>query len=169
MPGNRANRTPKRRRDWKPDWLAAFAEHGTVCKACEVAKVARSTAYEGRTDEQFAEMWDEIEAATTDAMEREAYRRAVEGVERPVWQGGKLMGTVAEYSDTLLIFMLKGRKPEVYRDNVRVEHSGPSGGPIELAPPGQQLDLSARAARLLVEAGAAENGDGHENDSNGHR
>lgn len=35
-----------------------------------------------------------------------------------------------EYSDTLLIFQLKGAKPEKYRE--RIEHSGPDGGPIQI-------------------------------------
>jgi len=48
------------------------------------------------------------------AMEREAYRRAVEGNDKPVYQGGKKVGTVKEYSDGLLTFLLKARKPEVY-------------------------------------------------------
>jgi hypothetical protein len=36
-----------------------------------------------------------------------------------------------EYSDTLLIFLLKGIRPEKYRE--RFEHSGPEGGPIEFS------------------------------------
>ena len=46
-----------------------------------------------------------------DNLEAEAYRRAVEGVERPVYQGGRLVGTVREYSDSLLTIMLRARHP----------------------------------------------------------
>ena len=35
-----------------------------------------------------------------------------------------------EYSDTLLIFLLKGVRPQKYRDNVRQEISGPDGSPL---------------------------------------
>ena len=38
-----------------------------------------------------------------------------------------------EYSDTLLIFMLKARKPDVYRERASIEHTGANGGPLEHA------------------------------------
>jgi hypothetical protein len=59
-----------------------------------------------------------------DALEDEANRRAREGVERPVYQGGKFVGAIREFSDTLLIFLLKGLKPEKFRENSHIEHSG---------------------------------------------
>ncbi len=47
-----------------------------------------------------------------DLLEAEAWRRAVEGVEKPVgWYKGKPGGYVREYSDTLLIFPLRGLRP----------------------------------------------------------
>ena len=67
-----------------------------------------------------------------DMLEDEAVRRAKDGVERPVYQGGKLVGHVQEYSDTLLIFLLKGARPEKYRDRVQRELSGPGGQTIQL-------------------------------------
>ena len=54
-------------------------------------------------------------------LEPEAIRRAVEGVEKPVYQGGELVGYVREYSDTLLIFLLKGGKPHKYRENIKID------------------------------------------------
>lgn len=57
-------------------------------------------------------------------MEREAYRRAVDGVEKGVYYKGDRIATEHEYSDTLLIFMLKARAPEKYRENLKVDHSG---------------------------------------------
>jgi transposase-like protein len=109
----------------KRAWLAAFEEQGTVVAACKAASVGRSTTYEWRQkDEAFALAWADIEEATTEAMEREAYRRAVEGVSEPLVSAGRLVTNTQKYSDTLLIFMLKARRPERYRDNVKVEHSG---------------------------------------------
>jgi hypothetical protein len=37
-----------------------------------------------------------------------------------------------EYSDALLMFMIKAHRPE-YRDTFKNEHSGADGGPIEFA------------------------------------
>lgn len=139
--------TPKKRtrgrktRDWRPAFLAALADAGLVKEACEVAGVHRSTVYEERQrNETFALAWHDVEEETTERMEREAIRRAAEGVERPVFQGGKHVGSIREFSDTLLIFMLKARRPEVYRETTRHEHSGPNGGPITFA------DLAAHAS-----------------------
>jgi hypothetical protein len=104
-------------------------------------------------DEAFAAQWAEAEAAGTDVLEHEAYRRAVEGVAEPVYQGGELVGTVQRYSDRLLEFLLRGRRPQVYRDNVsRVELTGADGGPVELNPGFEPTTLTD-VVRLAAELG----------------
>lgn len=121
----RTTRTPKARRDWKPAWLTAFEQHGTVSAACSEVGVGRTTVYEARQqDEAFALAWHDLEEATTERMEREALRRGVEGVKSDIFYRDQVIGEETKYSDTLLIFMLKARKPDVYRENVRVEHTG---------------------------------------------
>lgn len=106
----------------KRAWLEAFEESGTVVGACKSTGMPRSTAYLWRTkDEAFLLAWHDIEEATTERMEREAYRRGVEGVQRDVYHMGRVVGAERQYSDVLLIFMLKARRPERYRDNVKVE------------------------------------------------
>ena len=45
-------------------------------------------------------------------IEAEARRRAVDGVDEPVYYQGKEVGTVRRYSDVLLIFLLKGLRPQ---------------------------------------------------------
>lgn len=113
---------------WRSNFLKAFEKTGVVSYACKAAKVSRQTVYQERQrNEEFALAWADIELRTTEAMEREAIRRAAEGVDKPVFQGGKEVGTVREFSDTLLIFMLKARRPDVYRDRVDVNHSGSVG------------------------------------------
>jgi hypothetical protein len=71
-----------------------------------------------------------------DMLEDEAIRRGCHGVERPVLHMGKqvMLGEEGnlqplferEYSDALLIMMLKALRPEKYRDrsNVKVEWDG---------------------------------------------
>ncbi len=62
------------------------------------------------------------EEVAADRLEAEAWRRAVEGVERPVgWYQGKPGGYVKEYSDVLLIFLLKGLRPEKYRERMELK------------------------------------------------
>lgn len=130
----------------KRAWLEAFEEGGTVVAACKASDVPRSTAYQWRSkDEAFLLAWHDIEEATTERMEREAYRRGVEGVDRAVYHMGKVIGAERQYSDTLLIFMLKARKPDTYRDNVHVK---------------QDIKISAAGSALVENPALAEEGRG---------
>ena len=97
----------------------------SVSKACKVAKLPRRTAYDWReSDALFAQAWDDAVEAGTDALEDEAVRRAKNGWLKPVYQGGKKVGTIQEFSDTLLIFSLKARRPQKFRDNVALDVTG---------------------------------------------
>lgn len=75
-------------------------------------------------DDEFSAEFRQAEIEATETMEAEAHRRGVLGYDKPVYQGGAQVGTIREYSDTLLIFMLKARNPDKYRDNVKVSHAG---------------------------------------------
>ena len=55
-------------------------------------------------------------------VESEAFKRAAFGVRKPAgWYKGKPGGYVREYSDILAIFLLKGLRPEKYRDRVEMK------------------------------------------------
>ena len=69
----------------------------------------------------FALAWDVAVDAAADALELEARRRAVEGTEKPVFFQGYECGRIREYSDTLLIVLLKANRPGKFRE--RVEHT----------------------------------------------
>jgi hypothetical protein len=124
FPVDEGARVPGRQKrvDWRPTFLAAYAQCHTVTEACAAASIARQTARERRrSDPEFARMWDEVVEADTEVLEREAFRRAALEHERPIYQGGELVGTERVFSDNLLMFLLKSRRPEVYRDNAHVE------------------------------------------------
>ena len=57
-------------------------------------------------------------------LEPEAIRRAVDGVEKAVYYRGAQVGVEREYSDTLLIFLLKGWKADRYTERREVFHRG---------------------------------------------
>jgi hypothetical protein len=108
-------------------FLEALADTCNVRLACETAHIARSSAYLWRqNDAEFAKRWDKAVLIGAEALEDEAIRRAREGWDEPVYYQGDQCGTVRKYSDTLLIFLLKGAKPEKYRERIdsNVNHSG---------------------------------------------
>lgn len=113
------NLTPKKRRvaKWEKAFITSLCLYGVVSKACEAASISRSVVYENReSHEDFAQAWAEALEIAADVMELEVRRRAVDGVEEPVYQGGKEVGTIRRYSDTLLMFLLKGTRPEKFRE-----------------------------------------------------
>ncbi len=136
----------------KPAFLAAFVLTASVTKAAKAAKVERGMHYRWlEEDEAYRAAFEGAKEQAAQTLEDEAVRRAHEGVAEPlVYQGqfqykqrlnkktGKLErhGTplaVQKYSDALLMFLLRGFRPETYRDRGSVEVSGPAGGPISLA------------------------------------
>lgn len=106
----------------KGAFLAAFRETGNVRLACEAAEVGRSSHYRWLDeDPEYREGFGLAKEDAADILEAEAKRRAVEGVEEPTgWYKGEPGGYIRRYSDTLLIFLLKGLKPEVYRERLEV-------------------------------------------------
>lgn len=119
----RTRRAPKK--DWREQFILNLADGGHVMESAKLAGVGRRTVYDERQrNEEFALQWADAIEVSTELLEKEAQRRAVDGVEEPIYYKGDEVGRVRKYSDTLLIFLLKGRRPDVYRDGVKVEHSG---------------------------------------------
>lgn len=122
---------------------------GNVTMACKSVRISRTQAYAWRReDPDFKTGWELALDLSTQALEDEATKRAMFGTNRPVFYGGKVVGHIREKSDLLLMFMLKGRKPETYRDRMDVNHSG------SIAPPrGPVIDViadSVKAADRLL-------------------
>lgn len=116
----------KGRSEWTPKKREKFcqvleATGGNVSAACKAVSLARSTAYLHKSqNEEFARDWDDAIEAGTDNLEQEARRRAYEGTEKPVFYQGVECGTIREFSDTLTIFLLKGNRPDKYRERSEV-------------------------------------------------
>ena len=141
------NHAPEKRRPWEQAFLTALAQTGNMSAACRAAQIGRAAVYYmRRTHPEFEEKYQEAYEESLDLLELEARRRAHNGCDEPVIHQGRLCGiwvdaagnvvpegtegarliplTVKKYSDTLLIFLLKGGRPEKFRDNFKVEHSG---------------------------------------------
>lgn len=115
---------------WTDAFLGALAECGILSQAAEAAGVDRATVWRRRQDDaEFSAACDQAIDMAADKLEAEARRRALEGVEEPVYQGGQLIGTKTVYSDSLLALLLKGRRKRVFAE--RVETTGADGGPVK--------------------------------------
>jgi hypothetical protein len=132
---------------WTDAFLAHLAETGILSDAAAAAGVDRSNVWRRRQeDAEFAQAVEQALDMAADKLEAEARRRALEGVEEPVYQGGQLVGTRTVYSDSLLALLLKGRRKKVFAE--RIEQTGADGGPVKTQQvviatgvPGQVPDL----------------------------
>jgi len=115
-----------------PRFLEAYRASGNVRLSASAAGIDRDTTYKRRQrDPRFAADWAAAEEDATEMLEAEARRRAM------------------AVSDTLLIFLLKARKPAMYRESSRLELTGPRGGPVAVsAHPTDALTPTEQAERL---------------------
>jgi hypothetical protein len=131
MAQGRTVRTPE-----KGDLLVAKLARGySIAAACRAERIARSTYYEWRdSDPGFASLADAAIEAGTDLLEDEAKRRAI-------GPGG---------SDTLLIFLLKARRPDKYAERKQVDVT------IQIRKKAEQLaeQLGVPVADVIKEAEA---------------
>jgi hypothetical protein len=97
--------------------LDLLSQGHSLAHVREVLGINRVTVFRWRQDDpSFAQVYSDAMEAGTALIEQEARRRAVDGYDRPVFQGGKQVGVVRVYSDELAAMLLRGRRPEVYRD-----------------------------------------------------
>jgi hypothetical protein len=134
----------------KRAWLAAYAKCGVVRQSCAAADVSHG-AYYGwlKDDPQFAEAVRYAKEEFIERLEMEADRRAVEGIPKLKFHNGKPVidprtgepYVEREYSDLLLIFLLKSLRPDVYRERHVVSLT--------------RQEREARIAELLAQRGSS--------------
>lgn len=87
----------------------------SVRRACDAVGVNRRTVETWRAKyPDFAEDYAEAMEDSTDVLDDEAVRRAVQGVPKGIYHMGERVATEQQYSDSLLTFILAGRRPERY-------------------------------------------------------
>ncbi|HEX9236082.1 MAG TPA: hypothetical protein VF972_07370 [Actinomycetota bacterium] len=137
-------------------FLKMYVETASIATAAEAAGIDRRTHYRWlRQDDAYRTAAEEAREFAADLLEAEARRRAVDGVEEPVIYQGKDTGIrIRRYSDTLLIFLLKGARPEVYRDRtVENRHTGPQGGPVVVEHGLLDREKATKVLQILHKAG----------------
>ena len=92
----------------KKKFISLLASNGGIVKyASQDLGIGSRTLYMHRkSDRAFGQQWDEAVAEGTMQLVTEAHRRALDG------------------SDALLMFLLKGRQPEIFRERHDFRHSG---------------------------------------------
>lgn len=122
----------------KKAFLAAYAATGNMTLSAKAAKIPRSSHFDWLKAErnlpagerEYTNAFEDIQESVAQTLEDEAVRRAHEGVKRPVMyrgapvkQGRRILYEV-EYSDQLLLALLKRFRPAAYREHLTTEHTG---------------------------------------------
>ena len=102
-----------------PEKLATFLRHleesGSVSFAARRTGIGRNTVYELRkVDPAFAQGWQKAVEMAAETLRDIAVTRARDSTECVLWRRGRRVGTIREYDNRLLQFLLRALKPEVY-------------------------------------------------------
>lgn len=125
-------------------FLACLAESANVSCAADCADMSRQSAYRLRqTSPAFRQAWDQAMDTALDGLEAALLRRARDGIEKPVFFGGKECGKVRQYSDGLAMFLLKAHRPERYGEMTDVRDAAQAANADEA----RQI-IAARLSRL---------------------
>jgi hypothetical protein len=120
----------------KKRFLFHFARHGIFLTAAAQAGKHRNRVYEWLDeksptyDEKFKADFEDCKRQLIEKLEFEADRRAVEGIRKPVFYKGQIVGETWEYSDRLLMFRLKALDPEKYGEHASSAFTGKDGRPL---------------------------------------
>lgn len=111
---------------WQERFITALRNSGNVRAACQAAGVHRTTPYKAYAESpEFARQWDEALEDAIDTLEAAAWKRARDGVTRhdPIMFKGQKVAekVITEYSDTLMVTLLKAHRPEKYRERFDIQ------------------------------------------------
>ena len=91
----------------KATFLKFFRKLGGLMLACEAAHISHDAVLQWREkDPAFADAFNTAKETDTEQLEAKARQRAM------------------KRSDILMMFLLNGRRPEMYRQNAKVTHAG---------------------------------------------
>jgi len=128
-------------------FLARLSVEGNISAACRYSGISRSTVYRMQDDvPEFRHAMQLAIENAADVIDLEIHRRAVVGIKRKVFQGGKQVDVVREFSDQLLALRAKALHPaykDVGKSNVNVAAvagaaNGATAGPP--VPPVERTD-----------------------------
>lgn len=133
----------------KQRYIDVISKVGLKYIAAEAAGVTQATVTGHlREDPEFREAVEHRLQEFHDRMEREMYRRGVQGVLEPVFYQGRVVGTIRRYDSNLLVRLMEANRPEKFGRKAEVDVNHKGG--VLVIPSGAQ---SAEA--WLAEHGAA--------------
>lgn len=113
-------------REWDEAFFSALEQTGVILKACEAAQVDRTTVWVRRkNDPEFKARFETSLKVGALLLETEAIRRARDGLQRKKFtrNGEPIMDPATgeqyvehEYSDMLLLALLRRHMPDEYKD-----------------------------------------------------
>ncbi len=134
----------KRKRD---TFLAVLREKANASAAARAIGVSPQALYIYKDlHPTFAAEWKSAVDEAVDKLEQEAWRRACDGVDKPVHYKGERVDTIREYSDALLMFLLRGHRPQVYREAPVPAPQPPTAGPLNVLVAARQLCVILKVA-----------------------
>lgn len=151
-------------------FLEVFRVTGNIAASARAAGVTTDVVHRSWLKDECNKPFQEKYAAAleeaNDWLEQEAFRRGFLGTDKPVVHqgmptmledefGNKRMFTVKEYSDPLLLALMKARRPEKFRENQKVTHDVEKGG-VLVVPGVASMDDWERMAREAAEKAEAE-------------
>lgn len=128
-------------------FLSDLEETGNITKSCVRIGIKRITVYKrAENNEEFAKALKAAHQTGLARLEDVAVQRATEGVDKPVFFQGEIVGFTREYSDQLLQFLLKGNMKK-YREAAKEEET-PRGSGVLVVP--ASLDAGDWEAAAIV-------------------
>ena len=127
-------------------FFEAYAQKAVIKVACAASGISRTSFYamkreaesESATPEhkEWLQRFKDADDDARDVILATMHTRAIDGVDEPlIGRIGKdqdgVVCTVKKYSDALLVRLAQARMPEMFKDRVAQEVSGPNGKPIQ--------------------------------------
>jgi len=114
--------------NWIETYVEALRATGLEAESRKAAGVSkRVVANQLEIDPDFAAAVEDATEMWADLLEKEAFRRAVTGIEKGVYYQGEKVDSELQYSDTLLSQMLKAYRKDRYAPELTLKGTGKGG------------------------------------------
>lgn len=130
---------------YKAKMVSGVARHGTPYGAAKAIDLNHSThCHWLRTDPEYRQAVRDSMELHTEILEDAAIRKSLDGSVRPKYHRGELVGYEVVHHDQMHMFMMKGRRPEVYRSGKMAADAATV--PMDVIHP--EVSVDAKIARM---------------------